>query len=398
MKVLFYRYNSIIEPDILAAFQEIGLDCDTFDLEMTEKNLSPSELILRFGRYLLDHPADFVFSVNFFPYVSEICEKFHLRYISWTVDSPVMELFTSSIQNSWNRTFLFDRAQYDEIHPLNPSCVFHLPLGARTQPKDQLFQRTSAACRKKFSHEIAFVGSLYSEKSPYDKVQTLPPQVRGYLDGIMRAQENVYGYYFIDELLTDDIISTFAECHPSFYRLPESSFLTDRITLSQLYIGNKITAMEREDTFRTLGSHFHVSIYTGSDTSQLPVENLGHAKSLTEMPVIFHESKININTTSKAIRTGLPLRIFDILSAGGFVLSNYQSEIPELFTPGQDLAVYTSMEEMVELCHYYLEHESIRREIAEQGRRTLMERYSMEAVLSRMLLSAFQDAEQGESS
>ena len=54
------------------------------------------------------------------------------------------------------------------------------------------------------------------------------------------------------------------------------------------------------------------------------------------------------------------------------------------------------MEEMVELCHYYLEHESIRREIAEQGRRTLMERYSMEAVLSRMLLSAFQDAEQGE--
>ena len=32
MKVLFYRYNSIIEPDILAAFQEIGLDCDTFDL------------------------------------------------------------------------------------------------------------------------------------------------------------------------------------------------------------------------------------------------------------------------------------------------------------------------------------------------------------------------------
>ena len=212
----------------------------------------------------------------------------------------------------------------------------------------------------------------------------------------MRAQENVYGYYFIDELLTDDIISTFAECHPSFYRLPESSFLTDRITLSQLYIGNKITAMEREDTFRTLGSHFHVSIYTGSDTSRLPVENLGHAKSLTEMPVIFHESKININTTSKAIRTGLPLRIFDILSAGGFVLSNYQSEIPELFTPGQDLAVYTSMEEMVELCHYYLEHESIRREIAEQGRRTLMERYSMEAVLSRMLLSAFQDAEQGE--
>ena len=135
MKVLFYRYNSIIEPDILAAFQEIGLDCDTFDLEMTEKNLSPSELILRFGRYLLDHPADFVFSVNFFPYVSEICEKFHLRYISWTVDSPVMELFTSSIQNSWISYFS------GLPQPTGRSSRMRLPLSAPSILRNHLMTR-----------------------------------------------------------------------------------------------------------------------------------------------------------------------------------------------------------------------------------------------------------------
>lgn len=49
--------------------------------------------------------------------------------------------------------------------------------------------------------------------------------------------------------------------------------------------------------------------------------------------------------TSKPIRTGLPLRIWDILGAGGFVLTNYQTEIPEYFEIGKDLETYTCEED-----------------------------------------------------
>ena len=139
MKVLFYRYGSICEPDIIDTFQEIGLEVDEYTKEITNKNISQKDSVNQVGNYLMDHPVDFVFSINFFPVLSEVCNIFHLRYLSWIVDSPVMELYASSIQNPWNRTFLFDRALYDEIHPLNPNCVFHLPLGARIQSKDALF-------------------------------------------------------------------------------------------------------------------------------------------------------------------------------------------------------------------------------------------------------------------
>ena len=119
--------------------------------------MKPHEVVETLSKYMMDHPCDFVFSINFFPYVSEVCNVFHLRYLCWIVDSPVMELYTSSIGNEWNRVFLFDRALYDEISPLNPGHIFHLPLAAAVGPKDALFKKTAESEFKRFSHDIAFV-------------------------------------------------------------------------------------------------------------------------------------------------------------------------------------------------------------------------------------------------
>ena len=390
MKVLFYRYGSICEPDIIDVFNEMGLTVDEYKKEITEKDIPLPESVKQVSQYLLDNPADFVFSINFFPFLSEVCNIFHIRYLSWIVDAPVMELYSTSIKNEWNRTFIFDRAVYDDIHPYNEKCVFHLPLGARTAPKEELFKKESEADRKKFSHEIAFVGSLYTEKSPIDKLSGESENLRGYLDGIMKAQERVYGYYFIEELLSDDIVKEFKEHLPGFYTYPAETFLTDKRTMSQLYIGNGITAMERVDTFKVLSERFPVSIYTASDTKDIPkLHNMGLAKTLTEMPLIFKNSKINLNLTSKAIRTGLPLRIFDILSCGGFIISNYQPEIPELFTPGEDLVMYGSFDELLYFCDYYLSHDDERIQIAEAGYEKLKANYTYEKQLEKLLFTAF---------
>ncbi len=392
MKVLFSRYGSICEPDILSVFREMGLNVLEYSKEITEKNTAQSIKTSEVSKYLMDHPVDFVFSINFYPFLSEICNVFHLRYLSWIVDAPLLELFATSIKNEWNRTFIFDRALYQEVHPLNPDRIFHLPLGALTAPKEKLFQKTAKKDFERFTHEIAFVGSLYTEKCPFDNLQGASPFLTGFLDGILRSQEKIYGYYFIEDLLTDDIVSEFREHMPDFYHYPAESYLTDRYTLAHFYIGNKITAMERTDTFRLLSEGFPglCTIYTASDTTSLPnLCNKGTVKTLTEMPLVFHQAKINLNPTSKAIRTGLPLRIFDILSCGGFLISNYQPEIPELFTPGEDLVMYGSMEELTELCHYYLNHEKERVAIAENGYETLKKNYTYEKQLEKLLLSAF---------
>ena len=393
MKVLLYRYGSICEPDLIDGLENLGLTVLAFTSEVTNKTYEPSRCVRELSDYLQEHPVDFVMSINFFPAVSAVCQIFRLRYLSWSVDAPVMEYYTKAITNDVNRIFLFDKAQYEDIHPLNPERVFHLPLAANVKSKKELFSKTSEATKAKFRHDIAFVGSLYTEKCPYDRAKGIPDGTRGFFDAIMRAQKMIYGYYFIEDLLKDEHIRDFKDHIDGFYTLPgDEHYLTDKRTLSQLYIGNKITAMERIDTFKLLSENFDVFIYTASDTSGLPkLHNMGRAKSLTEMPIIFNQAGININTTSKPIRTGLPLRIFDILSCEGFVISNYQPEIPELFSLGEEIIVYTSLDELKDLCAYYLDHEKERRDIARAGYEKLAKEYTYEKQLERMFEMAFGD-------
>lgn len=389
MKVLFYRYRSILEPDIMHTFDEFGLETVAYEREMTVKDDTPAESVKHFSRFLMENPCDFIFSINFFPHVSEVAQIFHLRYVTWVVDAPVLELYTRMIRNSCNRVFIFDRALYDEIHPLNPDCVFHLHLAGSVSSRREIIDHPGKEADR-FAHPVAFVGSLYSEKDPMDQVHDLDDYTRGYLEGIMSAQEKVYGYYFIDELLTDEVVAKLKRSLP-VYQIPEESFLTDEKLMSLFYIGNHITAMERADTFKRLSDSTDTYIYTGSDTSAMPaIHNMGFANTLLEMPLIFNRSRININTTSKAIRTGLPLRIFDILSCGGFCISNYQEEIAELFTPGEEIVMYSSIEELLDLVAYYLGHDAERKEIAHAGYERLARDYTYEVTMQQLLYKAFE--------
>lgn len=390
MKILFYRYGSICEPDILAAFRMFGFEISEINHEVYHKNTSPSETVRLVSSYLLEHPADVVFTINFFPFLSEVCNVFHIPYLSWIVDSPVMELYTSSIAKPYNRIFLFDRCTYEEIHPLNPDCVFHLPLAVNCEDKQKVIRQASASQRERFKSDISFVGSLYTEKNPYARFKTDNRKLLGYLEGLMEAQKKVYGYYFLEECLTDEIVQEFKKDYPGFYSHPGASFLTDKITLAQLYLGTNISVLERQDVFERLSEHFSVDLYTGSDTASLPkVHNRGLAKSLEEMPIIFHQSRINLNITAKSIRSGIPQRVFDIFGCEGFMLSNYQTELMEHFEAGVDMDVYSNMEELLEKAAYYMERPAVCREIAHNAYTKTLKYHSYPVRLTQMFEFAF---------
>ena len=390
MKILFYRYGSICEPDIIETFHKLGHTVYENDKEIYDKNPVLGKTIKEISDFLQLHAVDCIFSINFYPMLSEICQIYHIRYISWVVDAPVLELYASSIKNSYNRTFIFDHALYSEIYESNPDNIFYLPLAANVSSKEIAISDADSKFLSDCSARISFIGSLYTEKCPYDSIGPLSDYSMGYLEAIMKAQENIYGYYFIEELLTDELIAEMKSSCPNFYTAPDTSTLSDKRLISQYYIGNKITSMERIHTMELLSQHFPTTIYTGSDTSLLPdLINCGTAKTLTEMPVIFHNSDINLNTTSKSIRSGIPLRLWDIMASGGFVLSNFQVELPEYFELGIHLDTYASMDELLEKCDYYLSHEKQRKEIAANGLEEIKQKHTYDIRISDLLITAF---------
>ena len=111
----------------------------------------------------------------------------------------------------------------------------------------------------------------------------------------------------------------------------------------------------------------------------------GGVSTAEEMPRVFRRSRINLNHTMRAIRTGLPQRIWDVLGCGGFLLSNAQAEIPDFLEIGKHLDVYESVPELIEKARYYLVHEDERREIAMTGYLEVREHHNIMQRVTQML-------------
>lgn len=389
MNILFYRYGSICEPDIIASFKHLGFEITEDTREVYNKQLLPSDCIKGLNELLKQDTYSFVFSINFFPSVSDVCNIWGIPYLCLIVDSPVLELFSTSLANPCNKIFLFDRQLYNDFHHINPDGIFHIPLATNVRDNYATATMASAADRARFSSDISFIGSLYSEKCLYNQI-TLPEKMRGYVDGLIEAQLLVYGYNFIEECVTPELIEAFCKVRPELINFPDSMKVDTKAVIAQHIISVKVAEQERLRYLKVLSEHYNVDLYTGSDTSSMPlIHNRGFAKTNTEMPIIFHQSKINLNLTAKSIRSGLSLRIFDVLGCEGFLITNYQAELPEHFNIGEDLEAYTSLDDLMGKCEYYLSHDKERREIAHNGFEKVKKYHTYDIRLTQMLEIAF---------
>lgn len=389
MNILFYRYGSICEPDIIASFKHLGFRITEDTREVYNKQLLPSDCIKGLNELLKQDTYSFVFSINFFPSVSDVCNIWGIPYLCLIVDSPVLELFSTSLANPCNKVFLFDRQLYNDFHHINPDGIFHIPLATNVRDNYATATMASAADRARFSSDISFIGSLYSEKCLYNKI-TLPEEMRGYVDGLIEAQLLVYGYNFIEECVTPELIEAFCKVRPELINFPDSMKVDTKAVIAQHIISVKVAEQERLRYLKALSEHFNVDLYTGSDTYSMPlIHNRGFAKTNTEMPIIFHQSKINLNLTAKSIRSGLSLRIFDVLGCEGFLITNYQAELPEHFNIGEDLEAYTSLDDLMGKCEYYLSHDKERQEIAHNGFEKVKKYHTYDIRLTQMLEIAF---------
>ena len=389
MNILFYRYGSICEPDIIASFKHLGFNITEDTREVYNKQLLPSDCIKGLNELLKQDTYSFIFSINFFPSVSDVCNIWCIPYLCLIVDSPVLELFSTSLANPCNKVFLFDRQLYNDFHHINPDGIFHIPLATNVRDNYATATMASAADRARFSSDISFIGSLYSEKCLYNQI-TLPEKMRGYVDGLIEAQLLVYGYNFIEECVTPELIEAFCKVRPELINFPDSMKVDTKAVIAQHIISVKVAEQERLRYLKALSEHFNVDLYTGSDTYSMPlIHNRGFAKTNTEMPIIFHQSKINLNLTAKSIRSGLSLRIFDVLGCEGFLITNYQAELPEHFNIGEDLEAYTSLDDLMGKCEYYLSHDKDRQEIAHNGFEKVKKYHTYDIRLTQMLEIAF---------
>lgn len=378
MNILFYDMGSYTYQDTIFYLKQLGHDCKTIYYHFPDK-FNDSFFCERFEKKLQEMSYDVVMSTNFFPLVAKLCHEHDIPYIAWCYDSPLEEKLEAYFHYDTNRIFLFDRLEAQRYQAAGYSQVYHLPLAVNTNRLDQL--HFSAEQIQKHSCDVSFIGHLY-ESSLQVLLYSADDYIKGYVEGILQAQLRIYGYYFIDELITDDLL---ASINASFQKIGQTSLTLNHRGLSYA-IASEITHLERSFLLEQMAELFHTHFYTTkSHHLSDKIESLGPVKYVDEMPCVFRYSKLNLNPTLKSIQSGIPLRALDIMGAKGVLLSNYQPELTEYFEDGQDLILYSSMEEAMEKAAYYIEHEDIRQQIALNGYQKVKEYFNYTDRIQKML-------------
>ena len=375
MKITFLDWSCFGRENCISAFKQLGHDVTLFF--HPEYDLRKSAAFdAAFDVQLGNHPCDVVFSFNFYPLVAEGCKRNNVKYISIVYDSPHVSLYSYTIIYPCNYVFLFDKTQYTELHQMGIPTVYYLPLPGNADQIDHLLSLHYD--RKRYSSDISFVGSLYNEDhNLFDRLNGLSDYAKGYLNGIMEAQLKVYGYYFIEEVLKKDIIREMEISMP--YHAGNTGIQTPEYIYGTYFIGRKLAEMDRIRTLTSVASKHPLRLYTlNRDFSAPGIENMGSVDYDHEMPYVFHHSKINLNITLKSIKSGIPLRAIDIMSAGGFLLTNFQADFLDYYVPDEDFVYYTDLNDLNEKIAYYLSHEEERRQIAQNGRKKVREFHSFE--------------------
>lgn len=394
MKILFPHWKSFGVEDITEAFEKLGHTVVQYEHEPSNYRIDP-KYKSTFKKYIRSENIELVFTSNYFPVISDACNDTGIIYISWCYDNPLVLTYSKTIFNPCNRIFIFDSQMASEIKALGAQNVYYMPMAVNAE---RLSKMSATPEQKKIIEaDVSFVGSLYTEKHTlYDRMTKLDAHTRGYLEGVMASQMLVYGYSFIENTLTPQIIKKMQEAMP--LETTPNGMETVAYTYANYFLCRKMTQTERTEILDELSkllsyittsdgkAFMPLKLYTPAPTPFLPnVENMGTIHYMYEMPLVFQNSKINLNITLRSIKSGIPLRAMDIMGAGGFLLTNYQDDFNLHFTDGEDFVSYSSREDLYAKVVYFLTHENERKEIAANGCRKVRTNHTYEKSLAAML-------------
>ncbi len=379
MKILFIEWASFGNEDMKEAFVAEGHSVVSFSF--SNRDPRRDEVIARdLTEKLHAHCPDIVFSFNYFPVISNVCKKENIKYIAWIYDSPYVMLYSYTVINPCNVIYIFDKELYLEFHNAGIQTVHYLPMAANTERLDRL----NAAFRAEMLYDISFVGSLYTEKHNFfERMTTLSDYTKGYLDALMAAQIKVQGYNFIQECISPIM----EDLYKALPMDPNPDGVeTKEYLYAQYVINRKITGLERAELLTAITQKHTLDLFTHDKNFSMPnLNNHGAVDYYDRMPQIFKQSRINLNITLRSIKSGIPLRAFDIMGSGGFLLSNYQADFFDDFVAGEDFAFYESKEDLLFKIDYYLTHEDERHAVAKCGHDKIASRHTYRHRVREML-------------
>jgi len=361
--------------DVISAFEQLGFQVEKMklvpDLDATAAKIKEVAPL-------------FLFSINFNSHILRIANHLKLPYISWTVDTPSPSLFNHQNKSSWAILFVYENEVVKRLQRDGFTNVFYLPAAANIAR----FEETSLTQEDydKYSCAVSFIGTA-GHDNEYQKFYRghIDSKLESLIEKINVEQLNNPSSYMVPELIKRynsqyNIDITQLVYEQSQIRLDADSYTDDDERFSYV-LAKEICGCWRRQVIAQLAAHNDVYVYGDRGWEQFSpmpsrLKYKGFAEHFKEVPRIYKASKINLNLTRLYVESGLPMRVFDTLAAGGFLLTNQKSDLDVLFKPGKDLVVFNNKAEMLEAVEYYLNKKEEREAIASRGFETVQRKHT----------------------
>lgn len=387
MRILFAGSEVMQIPNIPISLGKMGHEVVLYEksMEYVEEH---EEEYSAFYQFLEDSKVDFVISTIFFQIVAAYTNQLGIKYAVYGMDSPHYAAWVPDYPKLDNvYLFHFDKEEIKNFEKCGYRNVYYLPLAAGTTWADTI--KVTGADWKEYGCDISFVGGLYGE-NPYDlHGNKLPETIQNYIMELM--EQSAFQWDSVDRLLPSVTPEMLQTCKCLAPELCNRGFaMEDDYYFRQWTLARKLSNIERELLLSLIAENYDFRLYTRT-SEKVPevIHRYPPVNAMTEQLKVFSCSKINLNITMRSIESGVPLRVFDIMSRQGFVLTDYRPEAEELFEEDKEIVMFRTPEEMLDKIDYYLLHEEERIRIGQNGYRKVRECYSYEKQLGEIIRVLF---------
>lgn len=291
--------------------------------------------------------------------------------VVWMVDEPSPTL-PDYLPPALERLLMlsYDRCHCRQLKQMGYQAVEHLPLGVSST----LFPLYELAPY----WPLGFVGSLYERqiegflrRMELFKENLTEKQGRPYLNRLWALAEEIKG----QGLTQMEIQKSLEESEAEFFKLLSSEnrrgFLANSAA-AVVYSASKFYRLYAGELFKEAGLEVWGS-YGWKEA--LPPKLCHPAEPYSDLAYVYGDCKVNLSLSHSQNVESVTQRLFDVPMCGGFVLSDYRPGMEDLFEIEEELAVFHSLAEGVEMAKRFQQDDGARKAIAEKARQRVLKEH-----------------------
>lgn len=372
--------GGLVVEELTRALTDAGYGLWTWETT----RLPPAELT----RIARSFRPELIVAVNHQPGLPEAVEELGahlpgLRLVVWEIDPsidpvrPPKRPVPRTTIHTWRKAHV----------PLYRAAGFraeHLPLAA-----DPEWRRPIALTAEEHADvdaPVVFVGrSMVPEAQQYKRDATTlavragrdPADAAALVERVLAEQRRSAGVFRIPELMAEHL-PELAALKPT----PGARF-ADPVML----LGEAAAAEFRLATVAGLG-RYGAHVWGDEGWRAVTAHGArwrGPAGHFHKLPRIYSGDGIHVDIGRIYQLDIVTLRVFDVVSCGGFVLAHHNEELGDLFALGEELISWRTPRELHEKVAWYLQHPDERRRIAAAGRARLLRDHTVARRLESLL-------------